>query len=113
MRVGVEKAVIDDLLDIVLRKLKGNLIQIIAQLSEPVGLVDLLACDVLHNQHLGGGVLMVDNGAGHVDNVLIKLVELVGVVSLDQKVHFLLGCKPHLVQHHFKVDGVPGAAGNL
>ena len=102
--VGVEEAVDRDLADIVVHELDGDLVEIIAVGAQTVGIVDLVAGDVLHDEHVFRAPLRERGRAVGVGHAVVEPLELGDVVRLDRKVKLLLHGVPHLVEHGVKIQ---------
>ena len=113
MRVGMEEAIFDDLLDVVIGQLGTDFIQIIAVFEQLRLVVHGDAVDELHRQHLRRGFLAIDARTGGKDHVFVVLIKGFGVLRLDGEVHLLLRDLPHLVQYDAEIEDFAGARGEL
>ena len=106
MRIGMEIAVLDDLLDIVLAEPAPEQRDVDAARPQPIEIVDAHAVDVLHDEDMLRREVAVDIGAGHECLILVQMAELLDVIGLDEEIHLLLGDAPHLLEHHVEVDDI-------
>ena len=104
MGVGVEKAVDRDLADVVVHELDGDLVEIIPVGAQAVSIVDLVAGDVLHDEHVFRAPLRERGRAVGVGHAVVETLELGDVVRLDREVELLLYGVPHLVEHGVKIQ---------
>ena len=102
--IGMEEAVIHDLLDIIVRQLGPDLAEVVARSSQLILLGDAHAVDALHHQYGGGGIVPVQGGRRDKSHVGVQLVEPLQVDGLGLEIHFLLGHHPHFVQDLIEVQ---------
>ena len=104
VRIGVEEAVDRDLADIVVHELDGDLVEVIAVGAQTGGVVDLVAGDVLHDEHVLRAPLRECGRAVGVGHAVVEPLEFGDVVRLDREVELLLHGAPDLVEHGVKVQ---------
>ena len=104
MGVGVEEAVDRDLADVVVHELDGDLVEIIPVGAQAVSIVDLVAGDVLHDEHVFRAPLRERGRAVGVGHAVVETLELGDVVRLDREVELLLYGVPDLVEHGVKIQ---------
>ena len=113
MRIGVEVAVLDDLLDVVLPEMAAEHVDIVAVRAQLVEVIDADAIDELHDEQVLRRELPVDLRAADVIDIAVQVLELFDVVGLHEEVHLLLGDRPHLVEDHAEVEDVLRVADDL
>ena len=72
--------------------------------AQTVGIVDLVAGDVLHDEHVFCAPLRERGRAVGVGDAVVEALELGDVVRLDREVELLLHGAPDLVEHGVKVE---------
>lgn len=113
MGIGVKKAVLDNLLDVIVGELDADFPGIVARFLQSLKIVDGQPADIFHHQHPGGGIPVFDRRAGNVNRLAVVGGEFFHVPRLDEKIHFLLRGKPHFVEHGMEIDHIARAAGQL
>ena len=106
MRVRVEEAVFHDLLDIIVDQLAADLPQIVPLSQKALLVIHWASAYVLHDQHTGCRVFMVELGAADILDSLIVAGELLHIGGFLEEVHLLLRRGPQLVQNHVKIYNV-------
>ena len=99
VRVGMEKPVGGYLLYVVVDKLGGDLVQIVAPGCKPGGVVYLEAVYALHDKDVSGGKLGYYIGAAHIGHIPVVIPEFLNIPGLNSEIQLLLQSLPHLVQH--------------
>ena len=90
MRVGVEKTVVHDLFDVVVRQLGGDFRPVVSGAVERLQIVGRKSVDVFHRQHMPRGERAVNLRAGSKGHALVALVKFFRVGGFPQKIHLLL-----------------------
>ena len=87
VRVGVEKAVFKQLLEVCLREQVNHFVRVVARRAKLVRIDDLYACDELHHDQVAGRKRVVD--LRHIDLFPLDevLAERLGVARLLLVVH--------------------------
>ena len=106
VRVGMEEAVVDNLLDVILAEPLPKHGHIDAARAQAVEIINRHTVDVFHDEDVLRRELPIDVWARHEHVIVIEVRELFDVVGLDEEVHLLLRNRPHLVEHHVEVDDV-------
>ena len=106
MRICVEKAVLGDLLYIIVRQLVSQTAEIISRLGQLILPVNRNTLHIFHHQHMLGGVGRVDRRRIHIGHMLIEPAESFQIPCLRQEVHLLLGSDPHLIQYPIQIHQV-------
>ena len=109
MGISVEKAVLQNLLAVILRGLTADFRHIIALFFQLFGIINLDSVDIAHHHAAGGGKLMIYRGAGYITDVLMVEREGVAVGCFLQKVHFFLGGLPQLINYRSEINKITGA----
>ena len=104
VRIGVEKAVLHDLPNVVIRQLCADFRRVVAARQQRLAVVDGDAVDALHHQHVRRGPFAVEHRGGDERHVRVEGAEALKVGRLGQKIHFLLRDDPHLIQHLIEVQ---------
>ncbi|CDC84434.1 unknown [Erysipelotrichaceae bacterium CAG:64] len=107
MRVSVEKAVVHDLLDVVLCQLGGNFPKVIAAFLQCFAIVNDNAVNVFHDQHPAGRVGLLNQRRTDIGDRLMIPGKFHGKARLIQKIHFLLCGKPEFIHHDIDIDDAP------
>ena len=100
----MEESVVHDLLDVIVRQLGPDFVQVVACGGQLVLLCDACAVDALHHQYGGGGVVPVQGGRRDKSHVGVQLVEPLQIGGLGLEIHLLLRHHPHFVQHLIEVQ---------
>ena len=108
VRIGVKKAVLHDLPNVVIRQLRADFRRVVAARQQRLAVVDGDAVDALHHQYMRRGPFAVENRGGDERHVRVEGAEALKVGRLGQKIHFLLRDDPHLIQHLIEVDQTAG-----
>ena len=106
MRVGVEEAVVNNLLDVVLAEPPPEHGHVDAALAQAVEIINRHAVDILHDEDMLRRELPIDVRARHEHVIVVEVRELLDVVGLDEEIHLLLCNRPHLVEHHVEINDV-------
>ena len=106
MRVGVEVAILDDLLDVILTEPLADAPHVDARRLESRHIVNLYAVDVLHDEHMLRRQMAIDLGTAYEVGILIRMAELLDVVRLHDEIHLLLGDRPKLIEHHAEIHDI-------
>ena len=113
MRVGVEVAILDDLLDVILTEPLADAPHVDARRLESRHIVNLYAVDVLHDEHMLRRQMAIDLGTAYEVGILIRMAELLDVVRLHDEIHLLFGNRPKLIEHHAEIHDVLRRAKDL
>ena len=97
MRVCVEKPVLGKLLDVVIYKLRADLLHVISLLLHRGLIRKLKAADVFHDQNVLCRKLVVHTRAVDILYALNILAHTADVIGLALEIHLLLRDGPHLV----------------
>ena len=65
---------------------------------------------VFHHQHPAGGEGLVYFWTGHILNIPVQTAEFLNMAGFLQKVHFLLGDHPHLINNSGEIQSIPKIA---
>ena len=108
MRIGMEKAIVEHLRRIVLDNRRADLLQVVALGHQALGVGNRDAIDVIHDHDVLGAQIQVGLGTRHAAHALMKLVKVVKVFSLGQKVGLLAKRGPQLLDHAVQVNELIG-----
>ena len=106
MGVGMEKTVIQDLLDVIADQLLSDLIQIVSGRQQAFPVVNGKAVNIFHDQYPGRRIFLILSGNAHVSDIPVVSAEFLNIGGFLEEIHLLLGNGPHFIQDHFHVDHI-------
>ena len=103
MGIGMEKAILHDLPDIIVHQLAADLLQIVTVIGQGCFVIYGKTIDILHHQHMLCRILPVQLRRYHKGHVFIVAGKFLHIGSLGEEIHLLLCHRPHLIKHHVKI----------
>ena len=106
----MEITVLDNLLDIVFAQPPPQLIHVKPLRFQRLYIVETNSPDIFHDQNARRRQLVIHFRALDISGVGVQMPKLVDMACLDEKIHFLLGDRPHLIKNHTEINHITGVA---